>query len=305
MALFIDIETIGFPDNKHLPYGEQPLYTSIDKYNNARIVQICVMLCNDKFENMMIKDNIIKLDNFNITNSDCHKITNEISIKNGRPFTVVANELHNMIKQSSHIFAHNSNFDINIFKSELFRYGLYNIIDEINKKKIICTMNFTKNIVKIKNKYGYKDPKLSELYEYVTTKKMTNEHNAKFDVINLHEAIKKLYDDNKLKFAEQIILLPIVNEEIINEEVIKEEVNNKKVNNVEEWKIKLVRVKKYIDENKKRPSETNKNIEIKKDARWIGRQQTNYSKQVQIMKNPDIRKLWSDFINDPLYKLYF
>jgi DNA polymerase III epsilon subunit-like protein len=206
MALFLDVETIGFPDNKGLQYGEYPLYSALDKYNNARIVQISAMLCNDKFELVSQIDSIIKINGFNITNHHIHNITNEISEQTGVPFTVAATNLHELIKQSSHIFAHNSNFDMNVLKSELFRAGLTNIIDEINKKSIICTMKHTKNIVKICNNYGIKDPKLSELYTSVTRKPMIQQHNAKYDVIHLHEAIKKLYDDNKLNFTETIIM---------------------------------------------------------------------------------------------------
>lgn len=205
MALFLDVETTGFPDNKGLQYGEYPLYSTLDKYNNARIVQISGMLCNDKFELVSQIDLIIKTDGFNITNHHIHHITNEISEKSGIPFTVAATKLYELIKQSSHIFTHNSNFDMNVLKSELFRTRLNNIIDEINKKSVICTMKHTKNIVKVCNNYGIKDPKLEELYTYVTQKPMTQHHNAKYDVIHLHEAIKLLYDNKKLNFTETII----------------------------------------------------------------------------------------------------
>ena len=73
--------------------------------------------------------------------------------------------------------------------------------------------------------------------------------------------------------------------------------------NDEEWKINLARVKQYIDCNKKRPSESDKNIEIKKDAKWLSHQLINYSKKKQIMKNPSIRKLWEQFITE--YMQYF
>lgn len=207
MALFLDIETNGFPDTKGFPYGEYPMYNILDKYNNARIVQISAMLCNNKFEVITQIDSIIKTNGFNITNHYIHHITNEISEKSGIPFDNAVTNLYELIKQSSHIFAHNSNFDMNVLKSELFRAGLTNIIDEINKKSIVCTMKHTKNIVKICNSYGIKDPKLSELYTCVTRKPMIQQHNAKYDVIHLHEAIKKLYDDdNKLNFTETIIM---------------------------------------------------------------------------------------------------
>jgi DNA polymerase III epsilon subunit-like protein len=227
MALFLDIETNGFPDNKGLPYGEYPMYNMLDKYNNARIVQISAMLCNDKFEVISQIDSIIKINGFNITNHHIHHITNEISEKSGIPFNNAITDFYELIKQSSHIFAHNSNFDINVLKSELFRAGFTNVIDEINKKSVICTMKHTKNIVRICNSYGIKDPKLSELYTCVTRKPMSQQHNAKYDVLHLHEAIKKLYDDNKLNFTETIILSSGILQE--PEPIIDENINYSKL----------------------------------------------------------------------------
>lgn len=200
MALFLDIESTGLPDTKDLPYGKYHSYKSLDKYDNARIVQICVMLCNEKLEEVITKDYIIKV-NFDIPNSVFHNITNEISQTNGIVFETVIEEINELIKQSSHIFAHNSSFDINVMKSELYRAGLEDIIKEIDKKEIICTMKHTRNIVKIMTYYGIKDPKLSELYKFATNKELSNAHDAKFDVIHLHEAIKILYDDGKLNFS--------------------------------------------------------------------------------------------------------
>jgi DNA polymerase III epsilon subunit-like protein len=199
MALFLDVETTGLPDNKGLPYGKYPLCNLLDKYENARIVQICVMLCNEKFEEIVTKDYIIKAD-FDIPNSAFHNITNEISQTKGISFPIVMKEITELLKQASHIFAHNSDFDINVLKSELHRAGLDDIIRKIDNRRVICTMNHTRNIVKIMNYYGIKDPKLSELYKFATNKELSNAHNAKYDVIHLHEAIKKLYDDNKLIF---------------------------------------------------------------------------------------------------------
>jgi superfamily II DNA or RNA helicase len=71
------------------------------------------------------------------------------------------------------------------------------------------------------------------------------------------------------------------------------------------WKKTLIDVKKYIDDNKKRPSQIDKNIEIKKLGTWLGHQIKNYNKNEQIMINKEIRKQWKDFINDPKYKIYF
>ena len=77
------------------------------------------------------------------------------------------------------------------------------------------------------------------------------------------------------------------------------------LSNEEEWKIRLEIIKKYIDDNNKRPSNNDKNIDIKSDASWISTQQKNYKKTKYIMNNPDICKLWEEFVNDIKYSKYF
>lgn len=72
-------------------------------------------------------------------------------------------------------------------------------------------------------------------------------------------------------------------------------------NNREIWIIKLDRVKQYINENHKRPSSIDKNIEIKTLGSWISNQQSNYKKKLQIMKDQEIYDKWTNFINDEQY----
>lgn len=69
------------------------------------------------------------------------------------------------------------------------------------------------------------------------------------------------------------------------------------------WHETLEKIKKYIDENNKKPSRTDKNKEIKKWGTFIQTQKTNYSKKRYIMKNDEIRKKWEKFIDD--YEEYF
>lgn len=72
----------------------------------------------------------------------------------------------------------------------------------------------------------------------------------------------------------------------------------------EKWKMNLSNLKKYIDENKKRPfeSKSNKNIEIRKLGAWIGSQKICYEKRSGVMKSQDICNLWTQFLID--YKCY-
>ncbi len=77
------------------------------------------------------------------------------------------------------------------------------------------------------------------------------------------------------------------------------------ISNKEDWNYKLKKIKDYIDENKKRPSTIDKDKEKKYLGRWINNQLRNYKKNDKIMKNPEIRKQWEEFINDDKYKKYF
>jgi len=79
------------------------------------------------------------------------------------------------------------------------------------------------------------------------------------------------------------------------EEFIKEYSKYFKTNE-EKWNDILKRVKKYIDENGKCPSQCDKNMNIKMLGCWIVAQRINYSKKVHIMRNEEIRSIWEEFI---------
>lgn len=201
MALILDIETIGFPKKQpELNSTEKDeSYKMSELYNSARIVQISMMICDDKLNMVKLDDFIIKSDGFKIYNSHVHNITNEISKNHGHIFKNISDYIYMNLIQTSHIIAHNAQFDINVLKAELYRHGLNYIIDELEKKQIICSMLSTKNIVEAKNKFSkIKNPSLAELYNFACNEPIQNAHNSKYDVINLHKAIKNLYDAKKL-----------------------------------------------------------------------------------------------------------
>ena len=89
--------------------------------------------------------------------------------------------------------------------------------------------------------------------------------------------------------------------EFINDEKYKQYF----MSNEELWNEKFNQVKKYIDNNNKRPLYRDKNENIKKLGVWISSQQNNYKKKDRIMSNNDIYNKWTEFINDDYYKLYF
>ena len=77
------------------------------------------------------------------------------------------------------------------------------------------------------------------------------------------------------------------------------------ISNEDVWMERLEKIKKYIDENNKRPSNHDKNKDIKSDGNWISHQQQNYKNNKEIMSNPVIRKLFKEFIKDSKYSKYF
>jgi hypothetical protein len=65
------------------------------------------------------------------------------------------------------------------------------------------------------------------------------------------------------------------------------------LDNIRDWKIKLEEVKKFILENKARPTEnTNKSLD-----RWIQTQITNSKRRLKIMKNDEIYNIWCECLN--------
>ena len=191
MYMIIDTETNGLPITKK--YCEYPSYNDLEKYDSARIVQFTFMLCDNNLTELNLHDYIIYAESFNINNSEFHNITDEISRNDGYNFNTIADIFYKELKKCNYLIAHNIGFDINVIKSELYRRKLYHIIIELDNKIEICTMKTFKYVVKAKNKFNkIKDPSLKELYEYALKSEMENAHNSKYDVINLHKAVKNI-----------------------------------------------------------------------------------------------------------------
>jgi len=94
------------------------------------------------------------------------------------------------------------------------------------------------------------------------------------------------------------------NEEIQNEwSAFKEEYKKYLMPNEELWYEKLNQLKQYIDENHKKPSRRDENLEIKNLCNWLNHQHQKYKNKKQIMADDEISNEWSNFINE--YKQYF
>lgn len=200
--MFIDTETSGLPDTHNLRWGVYPNYWKLNKYENARIVQFSMLITDNQFKYEDIKDYIIKREGFEITNGEFHGITNEISDNLGVDFNIIAADIfYELLKNVTHIVAHNVAFDIGVIKSELYRRNLQYIINELDKKTLLCTMKHMKPILKIINPYGnYKNPSLNEIYKYNFKTDVENAHNSLYDVKNLHKVVEHMYKNNTLNY---------------------------------------------------------------------------------------------------------
>ena len=77
------------------------------------------------------------------------------------------------------------------------------------------------------------------------------------------------------------------------------------LDNITNWNNTFDELKKYIDENGKRPSDKDKDTKIKTLSGWCSAQVKNYSKKAYIMADQTIYSAWTEFINHPRYSVYF
>jgi (2Fe-2S) ferredoxin len=77
------------------------------------------------------------------------------------------------------------------------------------------------------------------------------------------------------------------------------------VSNEEVWYDNLDKVKKFIDTERKRPTQQSKTQNEKYLGLWINHQLKNYNKKTQIMNDKKIRECWEKFVSDEKYKKYF
>ncbi len=184
--IVLDTETTGLPIKKGV--GSLPSYTELSKYNSARVIQICwAIYCNGELEK--ICNYYIKPNGFKIENSHIHGITDEICYKQGININQVLTELSKDIINIKYIVGHNIKFDYNVVCSELYRAKFYDIINLINGKELICTMEKSINL---KVDGTLKATKLGKLYKFLFGKEFENQHNAKYDVLATAEVFHEL-----------------------------------------------------------------------------------------------------------------
>ena len=168
--------------------------------------------------------------------------------------------------------------------------------------------NLWGNFININYKEYFLDNKvlwkitLNNLIEYIIN------NNKKPSISNKNEQVKILafwLSRQQTNFIRKKLIMK--DEEIYNlwDKFINIDYKEYFLDNKVLWNLTLDKLKKYINNNNKKPSECDKDEHIKKLGNWLSSQQQNYIKKKNIMKDEEIYRLWDEFINNDIYKKFF
>ena len=180
LYLFFDTETTGMPNNYKAP--------SSDTNNWPRLVQLAWILADEEGNRIHTGNFIIKPEDFviPIDATKVHGITTQRAKEEGISLAEAIEQFKTDMDVATFIVGHNIEFDKKIVGAEMIRLGMK---DELEKKKSYCTMQSSIDFCKIPDKYGYKYPKLQELYRKLFGKNFEDAHNAMSDI----EATEKCF----------------------------------------------------------------------------------------------------------------
>ncbi len=170
---FFDTETTGVPLNYKAP--------SSDTNNWPRLVQLAWILTDQEGNRIHTGNLIVKPEGFIIPTdaTRVHGITTQRANEEGVPLTEAIEQFKADLDLATYIVGHNVDFDKKIVGAEMIRLGMK---DELEKKKSYCTMLSSIDFCKIPGKYGYKYPKLQELYKKLFGNEFDDAHNAMSDI---------------------------------------------------------------------------------------------------------------------------
>ena len=178
--VFFDTETTGVPLNYKAP--------SSDTNNWPRLVQLAWILTDEESNRIHTGNLIVKPDGFVIPAdaTKVHGITTQRAKEEGVSLAEAIEQFKADLDVATYIVGHNIDFDKKIVGAEMIRLGMK---DELEKKKSCCTMQSSIDFCKIPGKYGYKYPKLQELYKKLFGNEFDDAHNAMSDI----EATEKCF----------------------------------------------------------------------------------------------------------------
>jgi hypothetical protein len=224
--LLFDCETTGLikVDNlkKKPESGKYPSYKETSKY--PRLIQLSYCIIDnykiDIFNENIINDVIFKPVDFKITNSEIHGITQEEALENGINIKKFLKKFKKELVDIDYILAYNVYFDFNILLHELHLTKHITTIKYLlslkEKKQVLCVGELCAKYmkpIKWKRKYQYQIPKMIDVYKTMFYKVFKNQHNAKYDLIAMHDIIFNIFKKSLLfgKNIDKIFLTDCIN----------------------------------------------------------------------------------------------
>lgn len=182
-VMLFDTETTGLPKTRAL---------AINGRNNwPHIVSISWVILDADTNTILKKASYIVKPNGWLIPDDSiaiHKITNENAYLNGVPLSDAIYAFSN--EDPDILVAHNADFDFNVLVNAIkWDLGIDPIVLD---KPLFCSMKLSRNMCQIPSKYGFKSPKLSELYEFVMKKSPISDslHGSLYDAEVLTEIVQ-------------------------------------------------------------------------------------------------------------------
>jgi DNA polymerase III epsilon subunit-like protein len=188
--LIFDTETTGLPLKK-LPAEKEP-------GNWPHIVSISWVILDSSTNEILSQQNfIVKPLGWHVPleSTSIHGISHEIAEKTGTYLPYVISKF--LTEEYDVLVAHNIDFDMNVLINAI-KWDLELNVPVFPKQ--ICTMKLSTNICKIRGNFGYKYPKLKELYFHAFNKYPFEAklHNSMYDVLILTELVQKYEPLRKL-----------------------------------------------------------------------------------------------------------
>ena len=185
LYIFFDTETTGVPLNYKAP--------TTDSNNWPRLVQLGWILMDSKSNKLSQHDYIVRPEGFSIPAEAArvHGITTEYALKVGRDLTEVIDEFMADFDKATFVVGHNISFDQNIIGAELVRLHRP---DVMKSKRTYCTMQAGTDFCRIPGRYGYKWPKLQELYVKLFGHDFEGAHNAMADIEATQECFWEMHN---------------------------------------------------------------------------------------------------------------
>lgn len=169
-----DFETSGLPKGRRNALVSKE---TLSNYDTCRAVSLSAARFSSRGRLLDTFDAIVRPDDFEIGEQSIavHGITQEYAMKNGFPFSQVFAAFMKFVgPRTTTLVAHNAQFDVGVFKSEMLRSGIdLSLFDRFN---IVCTLELYKS--------RFMRPiKLTHLYNEIYGEDFENAHNSLADCI--------------------------------------------------------------------------------------------------------------------------